>query len=46
MGHANYSTTIDIYTHIGNDFEEEEINKFNNLTFNSETGKTVHKVFG
>lgn len=42
MGHANYSTTIDIYTHIGEDFQKEEIDKFNSLTFDSDIEKTVH----
>ena len=30
MGHAHYSTTIDIYTHITNEKYEDEINKFKN----------------
>lgn len=42
MGHANYSTTIDIYTLIGEDFQKEEIDKFNSLTFDSDIEKTVH----
>ncbi len=46
MGHANYSTTIDIYTHIGEEFKKEEIDKFNNLTLNDDAKETVHKVIG
>ena len=42
MGHANYSTTIDIYTHIGEDFQKEEIDKFNSLMFDNDIEKTVH----
>lgn len=44
MGHANYSTTIDIYTHIGEDFKQEDIDKFNSLVLNDDAGKTVHEM--
>lgn len=44
MGHANYSTTIDIYTHIGETFQKEEIDKFNNLTLNNKATETVHRT--
>ena len=34
MGHAHYSTTVDIYTHIGETIRMEEVEKFNKLTIN------------
>ena len=33
MGHASYSTTIDIYTHISKAFIEDDIQKINDLKF-------------
>lgn len=38
------SAMVDIYTHIGENFQKEEIDKFNNLTFDGDTEKIVHRL--
>lgn len=43
MGHAHYSTTIDIYTHITKKLFDKEINKFGTILSNDEDLKDVTK---
>lgn len=41
MGHAHYSTTLDIYTHLSDDYLSGEIEKFGNLMTDSEGEENI-----